>query len=356
MAVKLSDIAASLGVSEATVSLALSGNLRVAEATRQRVMAAANELGYRPNTAARALRTDTTRTLGLIVSDAANPFFGELAREIERRARDAGFALMLCNSDEEPARQDDYLTDLLGGSRVDGVLLVPASSVTPALRAAGTSKAKLVIVDRPLSVPGSGSVADYLRALPTVRSDTERALAEAAELLATLGHTRVGIVAPPLDTPLGRVRRTEIRDALLAAGFSSRAVFVEEGDFRERGGFEATTKLLTRKRRPTAIIAADGPMAVGALKAARDSGLDVPMDLSLLCFDDAPWLELLSPPITAVAQPIAEIADAAVRSLVALIKREPQPEPRSLRPACTFVRRASCGVPPEFSRHTPEPG
>jgi LacI family transcriptional regulator len=346
VAVKLSDIAASLGVSEATVSLALSGNPRVADATRQRVVAAANELGYRPNTAARALRTDTTRTMGLIVSDAANPFFGELAREIERHARESGFAVMLCNSDEDATRQDDYLLDLLGGSRVDGVLLVPASSVTPGLRAAGAARAKLVIVDRPLSVSGTGDVADHLRSLPMVRSDTSQALAEAAELLATLGHTSVGVVAPPQNTPLGRVRRTEIHDALVAAGMSPRGICVEEGDFRERGGFQATIRLLERKRRPTAVIAADGPMAVGALKAARTSGLRVPMDLSLLCFDDAPWLELLSPPITAVAQPIADIADAAVQSLLALIRGGPQPEVGTLRPACTFVRRASCGVPP----------
>ncbi len=346
MVVRLSDIAASLGVSEATVSLALSGNRRVAEKTRQRVIAAANELGYRPNTAARALRTDATRTIGLIVSDVANPFFGELAREVERHAGESGYAVMLCNSDEDAARQDNYLLDLLAGSRADGVLLVPASSATPGLRAAGASKAKLVIVDRPITVPGRGEAAKHLRALPTVRSDTSESLAEAAELLVTLGHRRVGVVAPPLDTPLGRMRRQEIRDALVDAGISSREILVEEGDFRENSGFRATSRLLDEKRQPTAIIAADGPMAIGALKAARDRGLRVPLDLSLMSFDDAPWLELLDPPMTAIAQPIGELAAAAVDALLALIKGDAVVGGAGQRPACTFVRRASCGVPP----------
>ena len=346
MAVRLSDIAASLGVSEATVSLALSGNGRVAESTRQRVVAAANELGYRPNTAARALRTDATRTIGLIVSDVANPFFGELAREVERHAGELGYAVMLCNSDEDASRQDDYLLDLLAGSRVDGVLLVPASSATPGLRAAGASKAKLVIVDRPITVPGRGDAAKHLRALPTVRSDTSTALAEAAALLVTLGHRRIGVVAPPQDTPLGRVRTREIRDALVEAGVSPRSILVEAGDFRENSGYRATSALLEQRHRPTAIIAADGPMAIGALKAARDAGLRVPLDLSLMSFDDAPWLELLDPPMTAIAQPIPQIAGAAVDALIALIKGSPQHDPPAQQPVCTFVRRASCGMPP----------
>lgn len=346
MAVRLSDIAASLGVSEATVSLALSGKPRVAEGTRQRVIAAANELGYRPNTAARALRTDATRTIGLIVSDVANPFFGELAREVERHAGESGYAVMLCNSDEDAARQDDYLLDLLAGSRVDGVLLVPASSATPGLRAAGAAKAKLVIVDRPITVPGRGDAATHLRTLPTVRSDTSQAVAEAAELLATLGHRRVGVVAPPQDTPLGRVRSRELRDALVEAGISARSIFVEEGDFRENSGYQATSRLLAKTRRPTAIIAADGPMAIGALKAARDAGLRVPLDLSLMSFDDTPWLELLDPPMTAIAQPIPQIAGAAVDALIAMIRGDDQPDGAARGPACTFVRRASCGMPP----------
>lgn len=347
MVVRLRDVAAAAGVSDATVSLALSGNPRISAATAQRVIAVANELGYRPNSAARALRTESTRSLGLIVSDVANPFFAELAGAIERQAARDGYSVMLCNSDEDADRQDDYLLNMLAGSQVDGVLLVPTSSTTPGLRAVASSGAKVVLLDRPITVSGSGIAADSLRALPSVSSDPGHALAEAAELLTTLGHRRVGVVSPPLDTPLGRVRRKQIRDALVEAGVRSRDIFVEAGDFRQDSGYRATTLLLERPRRPTAIIAADGPMGVGALKALRAHGFRVPHDISLICFDDAPWFDLFDPPLTTIAQPIDELAQSAVATILALLRDErPQRLPPA-HPECRFIRRSSCGVPAE---------
>ncbi len=346
MVVRLRDVAAAAGVSDATVSLALAGNPRISAATAQRVIAVANELGYRPNSAARALRTESTRSLGLIVSDVANPFFGELAGAIERQAAREGYSVILCNSDEDADRQDDYLLNMLAGSQVDGVLLVPTSSTTPGLRAVASSGAKVVLLDRPITVSGNGTAANSLRALPSVSSDPGRALAEAAELLTTLGHERIGVVSPPLDTPLGRVRRKQIREALVAAGVRSRDIFVEEGDFRLNSGYRATTKLL-EQRRPTAIIAADGPMGVGALKALRAHGLRVPHDMSLICFDDAPWFDLFDPPLTTIAQPIEELAKSAVATILALLRDETGKQLPAAHPECRFIRRSSCGVPAE---------
>jgi len=346
MVVRLRDVAAAAGVSDATVSLALAGNPRISSATAARVIAVANELGYRPNSAARALRTESTRNLGLIVSDVANPFFAELAGAIERQAAHEGYSVILCNSDEDAGRQDEYLLNLLAGSQVDGVLLVPTSSTTPGLKAVASSGAKVVLLDRPITVTGNSSATAGLRALPSVSSDSEQALADAAQLLSTLGHRRIGVVAPPLDTPLGRVRRKQIRDALIDAGIRSRDIFVEEGDFRQDSGFRATTSLL-EKRRPTAIIAADGPMGVGALKALRAHGLRVPHDMSLICFDDAPWFDLFDPPLTAIAQPIDALARAAVATILALLRGEAPGRSQDRHPSCSFVRRSSCGVPAE---------
>lgn len=346
MVVRLRDVAAAAGVSDATVSLALAGNSRISTATAQRVIAVANELGYRPNSAARALRTESTRSLGLIVSDVANPFFGELAGAIERQAAQEGYSVILCNSDEDAGRQDDYLLNMLAGSQVDGVLLVPTSSTTPGLRAVAASGAKVVLLDRPITVSGNGPAAESLRALPSVSSDSSRALAEAAELLTTLGHRRIGVVSPPLDTPLGRARRKQIRDALVDAGVRGRDIFVEEGDFRLDSGYRATTVLL-EQRRPTAIIAADGPMGVGALKALRAHGLRVPHDMSLICFDDAPWFDLFDPPLTTIAQPIDELAKSAVATVLALLRGTAATRLPAAHPECRFIRRSSCGVPAE---------
>lgn len=356
MRVRLRDVAEAVGVSDATVSLALAGNPRISEKTRQRVVAAAEQLRYRPNRAARALRTESTQTLGLIVSDVANPFFSELAGAVERICATAGYSVMLCNSDEDESRQDWYLHELLAGGQADGVLLVPASSMTPGLRTAGSDGAKLVLLDRPIALPCGDQSSTHLLNLPVVRSDPTHALTECADMLRSLGHARVGIVTPPLDVPIGQGRRDEICDALLAVGLSPADITIEQGDFRQESGERATSALMARADPPTAIIAADGLMGVGVMKALRRLGLRIPADVSVLCFDDAPWFELFDPPLTAIAQPVDELAASAVKALLAMVEGSAQPDQETWRPACTLVRRASCGSSPtaQFSVvHTP---
>lgn len=343
MAIRMRDVARRAGVSEATVSLALSGNPRISDATRVRVTTMARQLGYRPHAGARSLRTEFTSSLGLVISDVANPFFAELAGEIQRIAAAAGYSLVLCNSDESSERQDAYLSTLLAGSRVDGVLLVPTSAMTPGIRAAGAAQANLVLLDRPIVVTGRGNAAAHLSASPVVRSSAEVALTDAAKLLSTLGHRRVGIIAPPLETQIGQERRDLLRDSLVAQGLTRRDITVVAGDFRQDSGERAVEELLSRQRPPTALFAADGLMAIGAMKGLRRAGLRIPHDISLIGFDDAPWFDLLDPPLTAVAQPIPELADAAVAAMLALLRREP---PRSANPPCRLVRRSSCGVAP----------
>ena len=200
------------------MSLALAGSERISDATRRRVTEIASQVGYRPHAGARSLRTDSTRAIGLIVSDVANPFFAELAGHIERTAAAEGYSVVLCNSDEDAKRQDGYLSSLLAGSQVDGVLLVPAEAMTPGIRAAGAAEANLVLLDRPIAVRGRGAAATRLRGCPVVRASAGDALTEVAALLTGLGHRRIGIIAPPLTTPVGRERRDLLVDALLARG------------------------------------------------------------------------------------------------------------------------------------------
>jgi len=343
------DVARLAGVSEATVSLALAGSPRISSATRQKVTEIAHQVGYRPHAGARSLRTDSTRALGLVVSDVANPFFGELAGQIERIAAAEDYAVVLCNSDEDADRQDRYLSSLLAGSRVDGVMLVPTDAMTPGIQAAGTTGANLVLLDRPIAVPGRGAAATWLRGCPVVRASAHAALAEVTALLAGLGHRRIGIIAPPLHTPVGQERRDLMVDGLLAHGVARRDITVLAGDFRQPSGERATERLLGQPHPPTAIFACDGLMAVGALKVLRRAGLRVPRDVSLIAFDDAPWFDLFDPPLTAVAQPVAEMAEAAVRAMLALLRGE---SPTGANPPCHLVRRGSCAPPPGHATTT----
>lgn len=346
MTVRMVDVARRAGVSAATVSLALSGSPRISTSTRERVTTIARQLGYQPHAGARSLRTELTRSVGLIISDVANPFFAELAGEIQRAAAHAGFSIVLCNSDEDPDRQDEYLAGLLAGSQVDGVILVPTDAMTPGLRAAGAARARLVLLDRPVAVSGRGASIAHLAHCPVVRSDAAQALDEAAELLTTLGHDRIGIIAPPLQTQIGQERRDLFRDSLVRRGVARRDVAVVEGDFRQDSGARAVDELLARRRPPTAVFAADGLMAIGALQGLREAGLRVPYDISVVGFDDAPWFDLFDPPLTAIAQPIASLAEAAVTAMLACISGAPA---KGARPACSLVRRSSCGLRPERS-------
>lgn len=339
----MQDVAQRVGVSAATVSLALAGSTRISPATRAKVRQAAHDMGYRPHVGARALRTDSTRTVGLVVSDVANPFFAELAGEIQRAAARRSYSIVLCNSDEDPQRQDEYLSSLLAGRQVDGMIVVPTAAMTPGLRQAAAGAAKMVLLDRPVEVTGRGAPARHLAKCPIVRSDARAALDDVAELLTSLGHRRIGIIAPPLQTQVGQERRDVLREALLRRGMPARGISVVEGDFRQDSGARAVDRMMTRRQPPTAIFAADGLMAVGALKGLRAAGVCVPQDVSLVGFDDAPWFDLFDPPLTSVAQPIAALAVAAVDAMVALLTGQPA---RSAYPACHLVRRGSCGAGP----------
>ncbi|GAB7068404.1 LacI family DNA-binding transcriptional regulator [Mycobacterium hodleri] len=346
MAVTMQDVAVQVGVSAATVSLALSGSPRISPSTRAKVEQAARQMGYRPHVGARALRTDSTRTIGLVVSDVANPFFAELAGAIQRAAARRDYSLVLCNSDEDADRQDDYLSSLLAGRQVDGVIVVPTSAMTPGLRQAGTDGARMVLLDRPVEVTGRGTAARHLGRSPIVRSDARAALDEVAEMLTTLGHERIGIIAPPLQTQVGRERRDVLTEALLQRGAVRRGITVVEGDFREDSGARAVRQLLSRRQPPTAVFAADGLMAVGALKGLRAAKVRVPQDVSLVGFDDAPWFDLFDPPLTSIAQPIAALAAAAVDAMLDLLAGR---SAQSAYPPCHLVRRGSCGAAPDHA-------
>ncbi|MBO0851768.1 MAG: substrate-binding domain-containing protein, partial [Pseudonocardia sp.] len=301
----------------------------------------------RPHAGARALRTDSTRALGLVVSDVANPFFAELAGQIERIAAAEGYSLVLCNSDEDAGRQDGYLSSLLGGSRVDGVILVPTEAMTPGIEAAGAARANLVLLDRPITVRGRDAAASRLREAPVVRGSAAGALEDVAELLVGLGHRRVGVIPPPPQTQVGRERRDLLVDGLRRRGLDKSDVAVVAGDFRQRSGEQAVDRLLRGRRPPTAFFAGDGLMAIGAMKALRRAELRIPHDVSLVAFDDAPWFDLLDPPLTTVAQPITELAAGAVRAMLALLHGEP---PEDAAPPCRLVSRGSHGPPPPLGR------
>jgi LacI family transcriptional regulator len=313
MATTIADVARRAGVSTATVSRVLSGVGRASPATHARVKAAARDLGFRPSDVARSLKRRSTLTFGLIVTDIENPYFPQLVKAVEDAAIGEGYAILLCNADEDPEREASYL-DLLVERRVDG--LIVAASTIGSRQGEWLSHAPLPAVLVNTAAPGSD--------LPTIMSDNRGGGAAAARHLLELGHRRFGYLMPPprnLDAP---DRLAGVRDALAETGLdpdgADPGLAIGNGAPTVTGGEAAMAGLLALAARPTAVIAYNDLMAIGAMRAARSAGLRVPDDVSLIGFDDVAFAAYVEPALTTLRQETAEMGRWAVATLTERIK------------------------------------
>lgn len=326
---RIKDVAARAGVSVATVSRVLNDNPSVTSATRDRVYAAMAALNYVPNALARSLRTERTRTLGLILGDILNPFFTELARAVEDAARAAGYTVVIGNADERPEEQDHYVRTLLQ-QRVDGLLICPTAKVTPLIEEVVKEGRPLVFLDRTL--PGVD--------VPTVRVDGTEAIDALVAHLHALGHRRIAFVSGPATLSTGRERADAFVRALDLHGLEFRPEYLKAGDFRAGSGRELTSELLDLPEPPEALFLGDNLMALGALDEIRARGLRVPGDVAVASFDDVPWFPHVNPPVTAICQPTAELGALAVRVLLDRLDGRPA---ASVTLPAELVVRSSCG-------------
>jgi len=300
----ITDVARRAKVSTATVSRVLSGGGGARDETRDRVLSAARELGYRPSGVARSLRQRATRTLGLIVTDIENPFFPELVRTVEHAAREHGYAILLCNASDDPEREAGYL-ELLVDRWVDGVV-VAASNL-------GVRHREWLLA-APLPIVLVNSV-DRTIDLPTIASDSVVGGRLAIDHLVGLGHERFGIVtAGPrnLDAP---DRLSGARAALRAAGIAATAQHVAIEEPTVAGGQRAAESIFAADTTVTASVAYNDLMAIGAMRAVRAGGRHVPDDVSVVGFDDVALSAYVDPPLTTIAQETAEMGRWAVEQL-----------------------------------------
>ncbi|HJW89283.1 MAG: hypothetical protein A2Z16_12930 [Chloroflexi bacterium RBG_16_54_18] len=286
------EVALKAGVSPATVSYVVNNGPRpVSPETQQKVLAAIQELGYKPNAVARSLRLQKTSTIGLILPDTHNPFFAEVVRGVEKVAFERGFSVILCHSDYS-LNQEIHYVDVLHTERVAGVLWFPATDDPAPAHLLADYEIPLVILDR--VVPG-------IQALSIV-ADNFRGAYLAVEHLIQLGHRRIGCIARPSDLSHSQERVRGYRAALLDHGISVDNDLLIRGGFRMEDGRTATYRLLELAPAPSAIFTYNDFMAIGALRAAHELGLEVPEDLSIVGFDDIPQSAFTIPSLTTVRQ------------------------------------------------------
>ena len=300
------DVARHAGVSIASVSRVVNGGNGVGPEVTRRVQLSIAELGFQPSSIARSLKTARTLILACVIPDVANPFFPELVRGVEDAGRARGYATLLCNTDDDPDKEAEYLR-LLDRRRVDGLILIPAhdEAPPPALLHLMRRGTPVAVVDRRLE----GFAGDV------VLGDNQFGARLAARHLLDLGHRRIGILNRALDTSTARERQGGFRRELVAAGCFDDAL-VRFGNYTLESGRAMATDLLGADRPPSAILAGNDLLAIGALQAASDLGLRVPQDVAVVGFDGILLSRIVVPRLTTVAQPIYELGRLAAELVV----------------------------------------
>jgi LacI family transcriptional regulator len=329
--VTIKDVAKAAGVSQSTTSRAMSGEGYVAAHVRERVRAAAEDLGYVPHAMARSLRKQVSRSIGVLVSDLRNPFYAELAAGIAGRARSRGYTMMVV--DDQRSVEDE----------------LAAARVFVSTRAAG------VVV-----TPLSGDVSEYLlrQHIPVVEADRQFCAGlcdgvvvdnasiarRVTDHLIALGHRRIALLSDETDWTTGGERAAGYRRSLEEAGIGVDPSLVVPAGWDPNQAQRAAVDLLARGDPPTAVFAVNNLVAEGVWRAAHDLGLRVPDDLSIVSFDDARWMSMVSPGITAIAQDAVALGEAAVDRLLARIE-DPTAPPETVVLEATITPRGSTAAP-----------
>lgn len=301
----IKDVAQQAGVSVTTVSHVVNGTRFVSDSARQRVETAVRELGYVPSAVARSLKHNSTRTFGMLIPNNSNPYFAEIIRGVEDRCFAAGYNVILCNSNDDAERQAAYLR-VLAEKRIDGLIFVATGSDAVVRATLGRLEMPMVLLDR--------EVADVDGDLVEVNHVLGSEMA--TRHLLALGHPRVACISGPPGLSPSSQRRAGWKQALEEAGVERTESDLARGDFTARGGYLAMQQLLKRKPRPTAVFACNDLMAFGALAAAREAGIAVPGQLSIVGFDDIDLAGFSAPPLTTVAQPKLQIGTLAAELLL----------------------------------------
>ena len=333
MPTTLADIARALGVSKMTVSRAINNHPEISPETRARILDAAQRMNYRPNQFARALTTNRSYLLGVVVPDLMHSYFAEICRGIETVAKPLGYQNLICSTDEDTANEESEVEALL--PRTDGLIL--ASSASPSetkfYRRIIRERAKIVLIDRQL---------EGIKC-PTVTTDDVKVGELATEHLLNLGHARVGHLKGTVASTAA-LRFEGYKKALVKSRIPFDASLVRECGFTESDGYRATREWLRNGDLPSAIFAANDPAAIGAMSAITEAGLRIPEDVAIVGGGNIHYGDMLSVPLTTIAWSTSEMGQAAAHLLIDLVEGKRGTREQHIIVEPELVVRASCGA------------
>ena len=332
--ITIKDVAKEARVSVTIVSRVLSNYGSFSEESKSEVLKAVEKLNYKPDVIARSLRTKKSKAIGVIVSDIVTFFFTTLVRGIEDVANQGNYSVILCNSDEDPIKEREYLSALYERG-IDGLIISPSPGNDSYLKKLARGGTPLVLVDRKIK---------GLR-VPMVMVDNESGAYEAISYLISLGHQRIGIITGLKGTSTSEERLAGYERALKEHHLSQDPELIKAGDYRREKAKEAAEEFLRMKNPPTALFVSNEPMASGVLLALRENKVKIPEEMSIIGFDDPVWAPLTNPALTTVSQPSYSMGTLACQTLLKEIKgigRSKAPlEDIMLKPK--LIIRESCG-------------
>jgi LacI family transcriptional regulator len=312
--VTIREVARRAGVSISSVSRVVNNNSPVSPAIREKVLRVIEEVGYRPDRSARALKRQKTSVIGAVIPDVSNPFFSLMVRGIENSARDNDYSVLICDTDNRLQAEAQYI-DVLISERVDGVILTSTGRSNDRLGHLFDYNIPFIAADRRLKD----------RKVFTVATDGLRDSRMLTSHLIDLGYKDICFLAGPDHVSTAQERLDGFRGTLADAGLTGRVIRQRAGDYSFESGYRATGELC-RGPRPDAIIAANDLMAIGSVKALEEAGLVVPDDIGVAGFDHIPLTEWMKPRLTTVEIPAYDLGRRAMELLLRIIRQEEIPE------------------------------
>lgn len=325
----IKDVAEQAGVSVATVSRVFSNRPHVRAEVRENVLAVAAQLGYRPSRIARNLRNQSTHIIGLLVSDVRNPFFVEIARAIEDVANSHQMSVFLCNTDENPEKEQTYLHTLLD-ELVAGIILVPTQEKVEKFRFLLESGIPIVTIDR--GIEGA--------AVDSVTSDNLQSAYQLTSHLIDRGHKQIGAVIGLENSTTGRERLQGFKLALADHGLTVNPDLIQCIDPTEKASEPIVSRWLTSATPPSAILSGNSLITMGVINAIHKAGLSIPEQIALAGFDDTIWMPHIGHGITVISQPVYEMGRSAAELLFQRMA-EPSRAPREIMLKGKLIVRGS---------------